>query len=330
MDNLQWLVENGGPSIKLNMMNEGLIDKNTYDAEKLADKLLQIEKVRTALTYFDKFKDYESMLPTPYKALAGYIHNCYEDCFEMFMPFFISLGFRKGVPVFDEKVEYMRDVYRYLVSVGKGGSGIVIMYMLKAGYFYDDMLDGLEGLDTIYNTAKQQCFDIYETDPAKIRYSKLPNEWKNGPILKDIHIDGELVVPTIYHITKIIYLYKYVKDAETKNKIDTVIEYVMHPEFQKLRGCLGYGWFYNKSYYACSGTLSLPLYEDNAFSRNSLELMSHSPYAVKTEWYQNCINYLEQYKTERGTYAFTDKTAYGSTFDIPRPATPTIVYDAFI
>jgi len=52
MESIQWLMENGGVSIKLNLMNEGLINKNSYDAEALAVELLKIEKVETALTYF--------------------------------------------------------------------------------------------------------------------------------------------------------------------------------------------------------------------------------------------------------------------------------------
>lgn len=96
MENIQWLVENGGPAIKLRMMNERLIDKDSYEVEKLVDELLQNEKVRTALTYFDKFKDFKSM---PDNKLYAFVHNCYEDCFEMFMPFFTKLGFKAGIPV---------------------------------------------------------------------------------------------------------------------------------------------------------------------------------------------------------------------------------------
>lgn len=326
MDSIQWLMEIGGAAIKLNLINEGLIDKNAYDVEKLVDELLQIEKVKTRLTYFDKFKDYESMLPTPYKGLGAYIHNCYEDCYEMFMPFFIKLGFRKGIPVFDEKVEYMREVYRYLMTLGDGFVSPIIMLMLEAGYFYDDMLDYLNRiLDKRYNTAVRQCFDIYETDPSKIRYSKLPKQWKDAPILKDIHVDTigcELPIPTIYQINLMIKIYDYVNDAETKKKIETILEYVMHPEFQKLRGNLGYGWWPHKNtYYACSGTLSLPFYEDNRFSRGACELMSTSSYTANTDCFRKCVAYLEQYKTERGTYMFPDES-YGKM--------ATLDYDVFI
>lgn len=304
MENIQWLIANGGPAIKLRMMNEGLIEKDAYDVEKLIDELLQIEKVRTAFTYFDKFKEYKSI---PLNTLYSFIHNCYEDCYEMFMPFLVNHGFKAGMPVFDEKVGYMREVYQYLMTLGGAYVGPIVMYMLEAGYYDDDMLDYMKRfLDKIYNTARQQCFDIYETDSSKIRYSKLPKEWKDKPILKDIHVNGELTVPTIYHVRYIIDIYKYVDDKEIKEKIDTVIKYILHPQYQKLRGDYGYGWFYNKAYYACSSGVSLPLYEGNNFGKTVFELMSNSPIALGTEWFRKCMDFLEQYKTERGTYIFPE------------------------
>ena len=76
MESIQWLMENGGVSIKLNLMNEGLINKNSYDAEALAVELLKIEKVETTLTYFDRYKEYKTWRT---KDIGSKIHNCYEN-----------------------------------------------------------------------------------------------------------------------------------------------------------------------------------------------------------------------------------------------------------
>lgn len=312
MENIQWLLENGGPAMKLNLINEGLIDKDSYNIEKLVDELLQIEKVKTALTYFDKFNNYKSVT---IKQLNANLHNCYEDCYERFMPFLINLGFRKGISILDEKIGIMQEVYQYLATQEYGSWEIVVMLMLEAGYYNKDMLDYLtiKFLDKIYKTAEQQCFDIYETDPSKIRWSKLPEIWKDKPICKDIHVHdcdaSELPLPTIYHIKPIIYIYKYVEDNAIKNKIETVIKYILHPEYQKLRGFYGYSWFYNKAYYAPSPGVALPFYEDkeiHAGDRGVLEMMSLVPFVTKTDWFKNCVDFLEQYKTERGTYILSD------------------------
>lgn len=58
--------------------------------------------------------------------------------------------------------------------------------MLKAGYYYDDMLDYMTTrvINNIHKTAKLKSFDIYENDLTKIRQ---PNKWGDKLILKDIY-----------------------------------------------------------------------------------------------------------------------------------------------
>jgi len=330
MSNLQWLVEKGGAAIKLNLMNEGLINKDIFDEEKLVDELMQVEKIKTALTYFDKFKNYKSMRPAPYNDLLGFIHNCYEDCYEMFMRFFINIGFRKGIPVFDEKVKYMREVYQYLMANDMYHWNIVIMLMMDTGYYYDDMLDGANRfLNKIHETAKRKCFDIYETDPSKIRHTKLPKIWKDALIMKDIHVskEDELPLPNIYDIWYILGIYKFTDDESIKRKIDDIIEYILHPEYQKLQGDYGYGWCNGKAYYALTPGVTLPLYEGNGFSINTFDLISRSPVAAKSKWYRDCIGYLEQFRTERDTYILPEDW-FWNTFT--RPASKSVIYEAFI
>lgn len=331
MTNIKWLAENGGPAIKLGMMHEGMVDRNKYDAGGLVNELLQIEKVGTALTYFDGYKEYRTV---PLRKLANDIHDCYENCYERFMPFLIGLGFRAGISALDEKIDIMRQVYRYIISSDGGGGEIIVTYMLKAGYYDEDMLFYLNlMLDKLYNTAKQQCFDIYETDPSKIRWAKLPKNWKNGPIAKDIHVHdvvaSPLPLPTIYHINYMANIYKHISDSTVREKIDTVIKYVMHPEYQKFKGIYGASWFYGRAYYAPSPGISLPLYTDNRIEgyKDTLEMMSNFPAATDTGWFCSCIKLLEQYRTERGTYIFPDECLYSI---FAKPANPGVIYDTYI
>ena len=79
----------------------------------------------------------------------------------------------------------------------------------------------------------------------------------------------------------------------------------MEPDYQKLRGFYGYSWFYNKAYYAPSPGVALPFYEDkkiHAGDMGVLSMMSLVPFVTKTDWFKNCVDFLEHYKTERGTY----------------------------
>lgn len=249
---------------------------------------------------------------------------------------FIRFGFTSGIPLFDEKTKIMCEVYRCLASSGQGCWEQIVMLLMEAGYYYEDMLGYMTDkfLDKAYATAKGQYFDIYETDPSKIRWSKLPDIWKDKPITKEIHVHdfevSEFPLPTIYHVKYMIDIYKYINVNNIKEKIDTVIKYILRPEYQKLRGNYGYGWFFNKSYYASSPGVSLPFYEDNEFHNgymNNLEMISLSPVATRSEWFCKCVDLLEQYKTEQGTYMLPDDCFYHT---FVRPANTTTVYEAYI
>ena len=163
--------------------------------------------------------------------------------------FFINLGFRAGIPEFDKKIEYIFDVYRSIISPNESGllrwdhafALNIIMYLLEAGYYNEDMLNylSLKFINKLFITAEQKCFDIYETDQSKIRWSKIPGIWKDKPICKDIHVHdcdmSELPLPTIYHIKPMIHIHKYIVDNSIKEKIETIIKYILHPEYQGFR-----------------------------------------------------------------------------------------------
>lgn len=333
MENLLWLIENGGPTIKLYMMHESLVDKSMFDIEKLSGEVLKLEQVQTKLDYFDAFKDYKAMTD---RELYALVHNCYDNCYERFMPYLIKIGLKAGISEFDVKTSCMRDVYKFLIGTGWSHvyGLIIILNMLKAGYYYDDMLGYMTTrvIDKIHKTAELKSFDIYETDTSKIRQ---PNKWSEKLILKDIHNCeiGELPLPTEYHISGIINLYNYVNDNETKKKINDVIEYILHPQYQRLHG--DYGWHWSgKTYHASSAGINLPLYDDFELSGHQkwtflwiLELMSYSPVACKSEWMKKCVNYLETFKTERATYIFPEDLLYSEL--VHKLNMPTM-YQAFI
>lgn len=328
MDNLQWLIENGGPTIKLYMLRESLVDKNTFDAEKTTFELLQHEPVQKRFSYFDAFKNFKGMAE---KDLYSLIHSCYDYCYEQFMPFLTNkVGFSAGYPEFDVKVSYMRDIYLYLTTPRNSNElhwshvygTIIISNMLRAGYYYNDMLDYMTTriINKVHKIAELGIFDFYETDPSKIKHSKLPKNWKDVLIIKDIHNCeiGEIPLPTGYHITGMLSLYKYINDNETKKKINDILDYITDPRYQKLHGNYGIHWDdAKKAYHASSGGIDLPFYDSNELNKvqkwcflDYPELLSRSPHTCKTEVMKKCLNYLEQYKTEYGTYIFPEDLLY--------------------
>lgn len=334
MDNLQWLLKNGGPAIKLCMINKGLISKDEYDANILTDELLQIENVSKALSYFDQFKNYRLI---PDRELWGLVHNCYENCFEMFAPFLVRAGFCKGIAVLDDKIEIMRDVYKHLMETYDFHGLNIISILLSAGYLFNDMEEYITSkVEKNHKITNLNTFDFYETDESKIRQ---PKKWKGYLIIKDKYNPhgGEYPLPTSYDVELFLAYYKVTGNEAVKRKIDDIMRFIMRPEYQKTGGDNGWHWAeQGKTYHASSSGWSLPIYFNEEFEPaenqkwhflSKLNTMSLSPIIVESEYFNKCICYLEQYKTECGTYRFPD--AYMLPV-LARPSNPNTACELFV
>ncbi|MCL2605045.1 MAG: hypothetical protein FWD90_11260 [Defluviitaleaceae bacterium] len=326
MDRIQWLAENGGPALKLRLIKETLAGKNDFDANKLADALLQDDKIRKAMGYFYAFHNFDVMRNNPYDL----IHSCYENCLEMFMPFLMKLGFHAGVTVFDQRMSYLFNIYPRLFGIPARGNvmpfhGIIVTkLMLKAGYFDAEMETHMrKQLDAMHKTATLGRYDFYETDEAFIRQ---PKRWKGFLILKDMYnpYTGALPLPIIYVMELFLYIREYIKDKAERDKIDDITRFVLTPEYQRTRG--DYGWHWDadkKTYHATTGGFGLPLFEGGIVGKEAwgflslLETASLSPVARASEWFTRCLGHLEQYKTYRGTYLFPDDLLSHLTYQSP-------------
>lgn len=333
MDNIaliDWLKENGGPAIKLLMIKEAMIDKKSYDLNKLADDMLQNEEIQNELNYFDQFKEYTTEFGT-------LVHNCYENCFERFMPILLSLGFQTGIKVFNEKIKYVEKVYPISAEQDLQkdrmpfAAIIIIWHLLKAGYYSEDIERyTLHRLEYIHKVSVLEKFDFYEDDITNIRQ---PNKWKDHKILKDMYNPfvynpgwEEYPLPIIYDIKLILYFYDKINDIEIKKKIDDIMRYILNPLYQANGGDYGWIWAVRKNtYHGCTCGFGLPLYNSDDLGNSTwsfldcLDLASYSPVLLKSDWMKKCMNFMEQYKTEKGTYIFPDKFFSSLTYHNPIP-----------
>jgi hypothetical protein len=229
----------------------------------------------------------------------------------MFMSFLNGVGFYKGIAVYDEQTAIMFDAYRYLMQVYPFHGLTVMMLLLEAGYCSDDIKEYVtKRIDRIHRVAVAQLFDIYEDDVTKIRQ---PNKWSDKLILKDRHTEnlgGEFPLPTVYDVMLFMRFYRHIKDDSVKQQVNDIMDYIRHPEYQKTGGDYGWHWAQKeKTYHASSGGWGLPMYGDDEYEPKSawgflskLETMSYSPVMLNSEYFKKCINYLDGFKTERGTY----------------------------
>jgi len=303
-----WLLEQGGPAIHLRL--SGGANKDAISA------LLDMEEVHAILDYFDGFNTQER----DKKTLEHLVHYFKEPCIYFYFPFVADLGFRAGVPVFDEKMEYVAEIFRYLDAYAAEYEYcyyhpiMLHCFFFIAGYTYPEVIASLEQrLDAIHTSAKERIFDIYQDD-SKLR--KKPQSWADVGVLKDeLNPFSKFVekpLPTVYDIRALAYYQDMCSSPDKRAKINDIIAYILEPKFQEIREGYGILWVKDKRIYqACGWSPTLPLYKTpNNPAHVLYGLLDYLPFMSKFEiarqskWFADCLQYLDQYKTESGTYLF--------------------------
>lgn len=167
-----WVLEQGGPAIQLKMCYVQTKNTSESDIEKLISKLLNLEEVKTLLSYLDGFNTQSR----DKKTLEHLIHYYKESCIDSFFPQLINLGFRAGIPIFDEKMQPVRDIFMYLITEDYDYcffySLMLHRFFFMAGYTYKEIVDSMQHrLNSIHRSAKERVFDIYQ-DESKCLFMK--------------------------------------------------------------------------------------------------------------------------------------------------------------
>lgn len=309
-----WVLEQGGPSFKLRIHNRNE-DKSQIDIEKTVSMLLKLDEVNIALDFLDAFK----IQLRDKKTIEHLVHFYKDTCIDNFFGRLISLGFRAGIPIFDIKFQPVIKLFLDLLSEDKDYCYYYALMLHRfffiAGYTHQAIIESMiQRMNAIHKSAKERIFDIYQ-DGSNL--PKAPKQWLDYGVLKDdlnpFSKEARKPLPTIYDISALAYFPDEYKNSEIQKKIDDIVEYILDPEFQKIPEYYGLLWDKSKRrYYACGWGPALPFYEN--FDRpkhisvysilNYLSIMSNFKAARKSKWYINCLNYVEQFRTEKGTYIF--------------------------
>lgn len=108
-----WLLEQGGPAIRLRMYN---LHNSSYlenDINNSVSELLVINEVHSILNNLDGFQ-------TPdrdKKTLEHLIHYYKDTCIENFFPLIMEMGFKAGIPIFDKKMVPVKNLFKYLFAL---------------------------------------------------------------------------------------------------------------------------------------------------------------------------------------------------------------------
>ncbi len=302
---LQWLMDHGGPVIRYLTATELLESGSGYDVNRLKEDLLVHPFVQSWLNNLN-----------PTNVTMRTCHGSFNTCFENAMGMLLQLGLRAGMTALDERTHPIRDWFATMMKADPAQWNVFAMalfssFLAAAGYEDDSIRSFLNlRLDTLHAFASLGSYDLYD-DPDK--FKGIPTAFKAKPVIKpELYGGGNYKYPLIYDMYGLAAMVVKGGSAATE-KIDSVIRYIMAPEYHQTVAD-GYGIVVSNGnrYYSMGWDVKLPGFlgfteeadKQGPVLLHRLSLMSHFPSAVKHVWFANALCHLEKFQTERGTYLF--------------------------
>jgi len=292
---VQWLFENGGPAIRYRTATELMGTSEGIDLEQLA------EEVRASAMA----QLWMGRLGTPGDLFS--FHGSHPDAFENVCAKLCELGLRAStMPDCEDRIRlFRRRLERADDFVGKS---LVASCLNWVGYGGDQAVQAClaRRLEDTYKLARAGVYDIYIDHDT---FGDCPAAFRRRPLVDPEYNDK---LPGIWDIYALAYYPAALMSAETASRIEAVVAYILHPDYQSLHEGYGYMRAGPRRYYSIGWSVHLPGYHGFEFSRamhvhtfvQRLELMAHFTAARQSQWFQDCVEHLEGYRTPTGTYRF--------------------------
>jgi hypothetical protein len=301
-DHVNWLLRHGGPVVRYLTACE-LISSPTFTEDQLKDGVMRSSAVRYWMECLAGFTDF------------GDMHGSRDTCFENALGKLTLFGIRSGTSEFDERCK----PYLSLLEDSKNGFDIIQVFyrtitaslLAMAGYLVNACVRDwvMARLDAVFAFVKRGGYSIY-ADKAK--FKGIPAAFRDCPVIDpDLYVKGKFALPWIYDMFAFRAQYVNTSDKSVKNKIETVVSYIMHPGYQRLYEGYGVVCTGENRYNVMGWHVWLPGYNGMHTGNfkmgclvQRLELMSVFPNVLSSHWFMNNLNLLEGYMTDRGTYRF--------------------------
>jgi hypothetical protein len=294
---IQWLLESGGPAIRYRTATELVDDPASLgiDVDRLTADLLESAMVRQ---WLDRIG-----LPGNLNSL----HSSRPEAFENVCAKLCELGLHAGMlDEFDHKMQPFR---QHIMLQGEDlwGRRLLASCLNWAGYGDRAIHACLsERLETMVQLARSGTYDIYIDQDT---FGDFPSAFRKRPLVNP-QFYGSL--PMIWDVYALAHWPRALVNDETERKIDEVIAYILHPDYQALEEGYGVMRAGKRRYYSIGWSIHLPGYDGLEFSRDirphmlvqRLELMAHFQVTRQSRWFRDCLQHLEEFHTEQGTYRF--------------------------
>jgi hypothetical protein len=289
-----WLMENGGAAICYRTATELLPDADGADINALKRDLLNSPMTQLWLSRIG--------LPGGLFSFHGSQPGAFENaCLKL-----SDLGIQAGTPVLDDKTAAFRQDFADRSEYT--GKFIVAGALTRVGYGTEPALYEflLQRLDTLYAMAKTKNYDIYIDQDT---YGDFPSAFRKRPLLNRAY-NGML--PSIYDMLAFAYWPPSLKKADDQHKIDTIVDYVLHPDYQAFDE--GYGVMRDgpRRYWSIGWSVHLPGYGSfeampagrAKYFVQRVDMMARFPNAHHHRWFSDSIAHLDGFRQADGTYRF--------------------------
>ncbi|MBZ0300815.1 MAG: hypothetical protein K8J31_13780 [Anaerolineae bacterium] len=296
---VDWLLEHGGPAIRYRTATElaGLPPNHVAELEAA---LLGSPLVQAWLHRFQRDASFNA------------VHGAKHTCFENVMGKLTQLGCHSGIEPFDVRTAYFRDWLEHqpqLFADVYFSRTMVAAFLLRAGYAHDPAVRAIaqRRLQVLSAFCAQKDYAIY-VDPAD--YPSIPKAYRDQPLVDPaLYSDGDMALPNWYDLYLLAHYPQDLHSEAVQAQIDTVIDYILQPDYQRLPQGYGIGLFAPRRYWVIGWCVLLPGYFDfdlDEQGRHSLLrhllLLAHFPTARAHPWFKAAQEHLEGYRTERETY----------------------------
>ncbi len=245
------------------------------------------------------------------------LHGAKPGTYENVMGKLYEFGFRKGMPELDRRTrpflswmddQHDRPINGYLPVFHRT---LVASFLAMTGYGDEEPVRCWteRRLETLFEFAKRgDLNDVYvPTD----RFPGFPKAFKGSPLLNpELYPDEDLKLPWIHDLNALMHTRSIMDDPILRSKVETIIGFILSPEYQRLRP--GYGVVrHGHNYYMMGWSVHLPGYPKVPVSGPELgrmllllSLLSRSRRAREHPWFERCWSYLAKYEDESGLRAF--------------------------
>lgn len=313
----RWLFENGGPAIRYRTATELLPRPAAEDVRRLRADLLASPFVKTWLARLQPDFSFNAL------------HGAKPACFENTLGKLAQLGCHAGMPALDDKVSPFLDWLADRESAGEAGfvqraysQTIVAAFLACAGYGESQPVAAVaqRRLDTLYEFCRRGSYDIYvapiyvDPDSQSSAYPAVPAAYRRYRLIDPaLYVDGDMCLPALYDLHLLSSLPPNLRNPDSERKLDTIIDYVMQAEYQRLPegyGILLHGkgryWVMGWSVHL-PGYFGVPLHSGDPMMRRLVRmavLMAHFAAARRHPWLQDTLARLDAFRTERNTHRF--------------------------